>query len=223
MRIFGRGGDRLMESKIFVNRAFAAGERRVDRRKRAGNAAARSDARPFGGETCRFDLDAGAQLHHLHDLRDRAQAVGIDAERAALDIAHDEGADALAGLDQPLGPQHRNSLAHHRAAHAGRGNQLRLGRQLGARLELASRNLGAQPVDQPLGETARRPERREAQLEERALWTKYENDAMEKAKAAGIQIIEISDKAPFQDAVKPVWDKYGPKYADMIKRIEAVE
>src|SRR6478672_8427384 len=64
---------------------------------------------------------------------------------------------------------------------------------------------------------------REAQLEERALWTKYENDAMEKAKAAGIQITQIDDKAPFQDAVKPVWNKYGPKYADIIKRIEAVE
>jgi tripartite ATP-independent transporter DctP family solute receptor len=64
---------------------------------------------------------------------------------------------------------------------------------------------------------------REAQLEERALWTKYENDAMEKAKAAGIQISQISDKTPFQDAVKPVWDKYGPKYKEIIKRIEAVE
>ena len=64
---------------------------------------------------------------------------------------------------------------------------------------------------------------REAQLEERALWTKYENDAMEKAKAAGIQITQIDDKAPFQDAVKPVWNKYGPKYAEIIKRIEAVE
>jgi TRAP-type C4-dicarboxylate transport system substrate-binding protein len=64
---------------------------------------------------------------------------------------------------------------------------------------------------------------REAQLEERALWTKYESDAMDKAKAAGIQITQINDKAPFQDAVKPVWDKYGPKYAEMIKRIEAVE
>ncbi|MBV8509076.1 MAG: TRAP transporter substrate-binding protein, partial [Xanthobacteraceae bacterium] len=38
---------------------------------------------------------------------------------------------------------------------------------------------------------------REAQLEERALWTKYENDAMEKAKAAGIQITQINDKTPF--------------------------
>jgi tripartite ATP-independent transporter DctP family solute receptor len=63
----------------------------------------------------------------------------------------------------------------------------------------------------------------EAQLEERTLWAKYENDAMDKAKAAGIQITQINDKAPFHDAVKPVWDKYGPKYAEMIKRIEAVE
>ena len=29
-----------------------------------------------------------------------------------------------------------------------------------------------------------------------------------------------ADKKAFQDAVKPVWDKYGPKYADMIKRIQ---
>ena len=64
---------------------------------------------------------------------------------------------------------------------------------------------------------------REAQLEERVLWEKYEKDAMDKARAAGIQIIEIADKKPFQAAVKPVWDKYGPKYADMIKRIQAVQ
>ena len=63
---------------------------------------------------------------------------------------------------------------------------------------------------------------REAQMEERELWNKYEQQAMEKAKAAGCQIIEISDKAPFQNAVKPVWDKYGPKYQDMIKRIQAI-
>jgi tripartite ATP-independent transporter DctP family solute receptor len=63
---------------------------------------------------------------------------------------------------------------------------------------------------------------REAQLEERELWNKYEQLAMEKAKSAGCQIVEIADKAPFQSAVKPVWDKYGPKYQDMIKRIQAL-
>ena len=63
---------------------------------------------------------------------------------------------------------------------------------------------------------------REAQLEERELWNKYQLQAMDKAKAAGCQIIEIADKAPFQNAVKPVWDKYGPKYQDTIKRIQAI-
>jgi tripartite ATP-independent transporter DctP family solute receptor len=64
---------------------------------------------------------------------------------------------------------------------------------------------------------------KEAQQEERVLWNKYEKEAMDKAKAAGIQIIELADKKPFQDAVKPVWDKYGPKFAEMIKRIQAVQ
>ena len=64
---------------------------------------------------------------------------------------------------------------------------------------------------------------REAQLEARVLWDKYETDAMAKAKAAGNEIIDVADKKPFQDAVKPVWDKYGPKYAEMIKRVGAVQ
>ena len=63
---------------------------------------------------------------------------------------------------------------------------------------------------------------REAQMEERKLWNEYEAKAMEKAKAAGIQIIDVpaDEKKKFQEAVKPVWDKYGPKYADYIKRIQ---
>jgi len=60
------------------------------------------------------------------------------------------------------------------------------------------------------------------QLEERELWKKYETQAMEKAKAAGWRDRGDADKAPFQNAVKPVWDKYGPKYQDMIKRIQTV-
>ena len=63
---------------------------------------------------------------------------------------------------------------------------------------------------------------REAQLEEREFWNQYEQKALEKAKAAGSQIIEIADKTPFQNAVKPVWDKYGPKYQDVIKRIQGI-
>jgi TRAP-type C4-dicarboxylate transport system substrate-binding protein len=64
---------------------------------------------------------------------------------------------------------------------------------------------------------------REAQLEERKLWQVKEQDAFAKMKTAGIDVEQIADKKPFQDAVKPVWDKYGAKYADLIKRIEAVQ
>jgi tripartite ATP-independent transporter DctP family solute receptor len=66
---------------------------------------------------------------------------------------------------------------------------------------------------------------KEAQQEERKLWDVYEKQAMDKAKAAGITITQVSaaDKKAFQDAVKPVWDKYGPKYADMVKRIQDVK
>ena len=63
---------------------------------------------------------------------------------------------------------------------------------------------------------------REAQFEERDLWKKFEQEAMKRAQAAGCEIVEIADKAPFQNAVKPVWDKYGPKYQDMITRIQGI-
>jgi tripartite ATP-independent transporter DctP family solute receptor len=63
---------------------------------------------------------------------------------------------------------------------------------------------------------------REAQLDERQLWKKVEAEAMAKMKASGIEVDTVGDKTPFQNAVKPVWDKYGAKYADLIKRIQAV-
>ena len=61
---------------------------------------------------------------------------------------------------------------------------------------------------------------KESQLEQRKLWDERTKVAMEKIKAAGVNVITIADKKPFQDAVKPVWDKYGAKYADLIKRIQ---
>jgi TRAP-type C4-dicarboxylate transport system substrate-binding protein len=64
---------------------------------------------------------------------------------------------------------------------------------------------------------------KEAQQEQRVLWYEAENAAIEKMKASGTEIITDIDKKPFQDAVKPVWDKYGAKYAAMVKRIEAVQ
>src|SRR5437764_2225571 len=64
---------------------------------------------------------------------------------------------------------------------------------------------------------------REAQMDERQLWKKVEEDAMAKMRASGIEIDTVPDKAPFQAAVKPVWDKYGAKYSELIKRIQAVK
>jgi TRAP-type C4-dicarboxylate transport system substrate-binding protein len=61
----------------------------------------------------------------------------------------------------------------------------------------------------------------EAQADERTLWQAYEKQAIDKARANGVQIIETIDKKPFQDAVKPVWDKYAPRFAEQIKRIQA--
>ena len=43
---------------------------------------------------------------------------------------------------------------------------------------------------------------------------------MKKIKDAGVNVITIADKKPFQDAVKPVWDKYGSKYTALVKRIQ---
>ena len=63
---------------------------------------------------------------------------------------------------------------------------------------------------------------REAQADARVLWDKKEADAFERMKAANIEIDHIADKKPFRDAVKPVWDKYGSKFTDLIKRIDAV-
>jgi tripartite ATP-independent transporter DctP family solute receptor len=64
---------------------------------------------------------------------------------------------------------------------------------------------------------------REAQLDERELWNKVEREAFEKMRSAGVEVVPVSDKQPFQQAVKPVWDKYGAKYADLVKRIQAVQ
>ena len=62
----------------------------------------------------------------------------------------------------------------------------------------------------------------EAQFEQRKLWDARVKEAVDKIKAAGITLVTDVDKKAFQASVKPVWDKYGAKYADLIKRINAV-
>lgn len=63
---------------------------------------------------------------------------------------------------------------------------------------------------------------REAQLDERKLWMEKERDALAKMQTAGITIVHLSSKKPFQDAVQPVWQKYGAKYTALIQRINNV-
>ena len=62
----------------------------------------------------------------------------------------------------------------------------------------------------------------EAQQEERKLWDEKVKAAVDKMKASGITIVTDVDKKAFQASVKPVWDKYGAKYGELIKRINAV-
>jgi TRAP-type C4-dicarboxylate transport system substrate-binding protein len=60
---------------------------------------------------------------------------------------------------------------------------------------------------------------REAQMEERALWDEKTSKATDELKAKGVQFV-AADKAAFYKATQPVRDKYGNKYAALLKRIE---
>ena len=64
----------------------------------------------------------------------------------------------------------------------------------------------------------------EAQAEERVLWDKKSADSEAKLKAGGVEFIALTpeQKKAFYDATAPVRAKYGAPYADLIKRIEAV-
>lgn len=61
-----------------------------------------------------------------------------------------------------------------------------------------------------------------AQLEERTLWDAKSASSEEKLKAAGVEFITV-DKKPFYEATASIREKYGAPYADLIKRIEAVQ
>jgi tripartite ATP-independent transporter DctP family solute receptor len=60
---------------------------------------------------------------------------------------------------------------------------------------------------------------REAQLEQRQLWDAYVGEAEVKLKAAGVKFVP-ADKAAFYKATQPIRDKYGAKYAVLLKQIE---
>ena len=64
---------------------------------------------------------------------------------------------------------------------------------------------------------------KETQQEQRKLWYEREGESLKKMQEAGSQVNDVADRKAFQAAVKPVWDKYGPKYAEMVKRIQEVK
>jgi TRAP-type transport system periplasmic protein len=62
-----------------------------------------------------------------------------------------------------------------------------------------------------------------AVVKQRELWAAKETASLDALRAAGVTIIDNVDKQPFIDATQPLRDKYGAKYADLIKRINAVK
>ncbi len=74
------------------------------------------------------------------------------------------------------------------------------------------------PADQALVKKTAR----EAQLEQRELWDKAVTESTAKLKADGVEFINIDNK-PFYDATEPVRAKYGAAFADLMKRIAAVQ
>jgi tripartite ATP-independent transporter DctP family solute receptor len=64
---------------------------------------------------------------------------------------------------------------------------------------------------------------KEAQQEQRTLWYDMEKKSIAKMKEAGVQINEVANKKQFQDAVKPVWDKFGAAHGALIQRIQDVK
>lgn len=63
---------------------------------------------------------------------------------------------------------------------------------------------------------------REAQMEQRVLWDKSVADYSAKLKAAGVEFVPVDQKL-FFDATAPVRAKYGVKFADLMKRIDATK
>jgi tripartite ATP-independent transporter DctP family solute receptor len=63
---------------------------------------------------------------------------------------------------------------------------------------------------------------KDAQQEQRKLWYEREIESMKKMKEAGAVVNDVANKKAFQDAVKPVWDKYAAQHKALIDRIQAV-
>ena len=63
---------------------------------------------------------------------------------------------------------------------------------------------------------------REAQMEQRELWDQFVADAIAKLKEKDVTFVEVDTKL-FIEATAPVREQYGAPYADLVKRIQAVQ
>ncbi len=74
----------------------------------------------------------------------------------------------------------------------------------------------------PADQTLVKKVAREAQMEQRVLWDKSVADYTEKLKTSGVEFVQVDQKL-FYDATAPVRAKYGAKFADLMKRIDATK
>jgi len=160
LRIAGGVGDGAVEGEILINGVFAAVDGRADRGKAVGDLLDVGGRGAFGGKSGSLDFDPGAQLHHVEDGLQRRVLVEIDPERPPHMIG-DEGADALPGHHQAVGPQRRHGLANDGAANPRGRDHFLLGRQLRAGRQFAADDIGGQPRHQLRGQIARRLQRLE--------------------------------------------------------------
>jgi tripartite ATP-independent transporter DctP family solute receptor len=56
---------------------------------------------------------------------------------------------------------------------------------------------------------------------QRELWAKSDKEAEAKVRAAGVTVVDVKDLKPWQDAVKPVIEKYGAEYKETLAEIAA--
>jgi len=158
LRVSGGVGDAAMEREILRDRVLAALERGADGIEALDDSADLRRRAAIGGQARGFDLDAGAQLHHVENRAQRRQWIDVDAQRPAR-VLRDEGADALTRDHEAIRAQGRHRLAHHGAAHSGRRDQFLLGGQPRSRRDLAAGDVVGEARDELARQRARRRQR----------------------------------------------------------------
>ena len=74
----------------------------------------------------------------------------------------------------------------------------------------------------PEERVALRQAAKESSLAQRGYWQEYVEEALVAVRAAGSEIHQIEDVEVFQQAVEPLYAKYGARYGDLVERIRAV-